>query len=651
MYDVHPEGRPLIPKTNKCNRYNKGNKNCKECTTLIDGKRQSEKLARIFTRRKTDDDDLTGVESGPKLARVLGLLDLTALGVGSTLGVGVYVLAGAVAKKDAGPAVTISFLVAAIASAFAGVCYAEFAARVPKAGSAYVYSYVSVGELTAFIIGWNLILEYVIGTASVARGLSNYVDNLLGNVMQKTLTEVLPLNISFLSPYPDFLSCGLVLMLSLLLAWGVKESTLLNNIFTGVNLLTVLTVIISGSFKVDFKNWNISKSEIPQAALPSAGEGGFMPFGVSGIMAGAAKCFYGFVGFDCVATTGEEAKNPQKNIPLSIVMCLVIIFLSYFGIASVLTLMYPYYLQNADAPLPYVFDEVGMPAVKLLVNCGAIFALCTSLLGSMFPLTRLLYAMAHDGLLFKSFASINTKTRTPIFATCIGGLVGGIMAAIFNLEQLIDMMSIGTLLAYTIVAICVLVLRYRDPNPAIYERPILELQNGMNNGNTITTIGTLSQLFNMTGMKYPNSTTQAVSESTISLLILVSAGVCLSLIYTEKNVADGEIWAIALLVLLVVFAFLTVLIIYRQPQNNTPLSFKVPWVPVVPALSIFMNTYLMLKLDMQTWIRFGLWLIIGMLIYIFYSIPNSVEGIKDRLSAAERKPKASQKSPNEVTKF
>lgn len=576
---------------------------------------RSSGLMRVLTRRKTDD---RLEEGAPKLARVLGLFDLTALGVGSTLGVGVYVLAGSVARNDSGPAVTLSFLVAAIASAFAGVCYAEFAARVPKAGSAYVYSYVSVGELTAFIIGWNLLLEYIIGAASVARGFSNYVDSVMGNVMRDTLTEYLPLKTSFLSPYPDFLSCTIILVLSLLLAWGVKESTMMNNIFTIVNLITVITVIICGSLKADLKNWSLH--DVP----PQAGSGGFMPFGISGVMAGAAKCFYGFIGFDCVATTAEEAKNPQRNIPLSIILSLVIIFFSYFGIATVLTMMYPYYLQDPYAPLPYAFDKAGMPAIKVIVTIGAIFALCASLLGSLFPLPRMIYAMAIDGLLFRKFALIHPKWLTPINATLLAGFIGGIMAMIFNLEQLIDMMSIGTLLAYTIVAMCILVLRYRDVNPiGSFEKSRKD--------KSVAVIGKFVSLFNLTSTKHPSSKSEKIVSWSIALLIASLAAVSLCLIHLEDQIVSGDVWAISLLSIITAIILIILLVIYRQPQNDTPLSFKAPGIPLVPALSIFMNTFLMLKLDVHTWIRFSVWLFIGMVIYVFYSIPNSVEGLKDRL--------------------
>ncbi|KAL1138287.1 hypothetical protein AAG570_009975 [Ranatra chinensis] len=566
------------------------------------------KVRKAVSRRKTDDKEASwedGPGEGAQLRRILGLFDLTLLGVGSTLGVGVYVLAGSVARSDAGPAVAISFLVAAIASAFAGVCYAEFAARVPKAGSAYVYSYVTVGELAAFVIGWNLILEYVIGTASVARAFSNYIDTLAGNVMSHTLTSVLPIKVSFLSPYPDFLSLAIVLVLSVLLAWGVKESALMNNIFTALNLITVVIVIVAGLWKVDASNWNIPKSSINTTAYPDVGEGGFAPFGVAGIMAGAAKCFFGFVGFDCVATTGEEAKNPQRHIPLAIVISLVVIFLAYFGISTVLTMMWPYYAQDKDAPLIYVFGQVGMPVIKIIVSIGAIFALCTSLIGSLFPMPRLLYAMSSDGLLFRLFGVINSKTQTALYSTFITGVVSGIMAAIFNLDQLIDMMSIGTLLAYTIVALCVLLLRYRDPKLSAggcaKEEPTEE--DGW--------LAVMGQCLNLKRYKYPNKKTTFVAELWVGVFIICTLVTTILMVVFEDRLPEGDPAAVAPTVVFFIVVCFACFFIALQPKDDPNLFFKVPFIPILPCVSIFINVYLMMKLDVNTWIRFIIWLIIG----------------------------------------
>lgn len=210
-----------------------------------------------------------------------------------------------------------------------------------------MYSYVSVGEFVAFTIGWNLVLEYVIGASSVARGLSGYIDSLINNSMENYWRDLFPMNVNFLAEYPDFFAFGVILLLAAILSFGVKESTSLNNVFTVVNLATVILIIVTGIIKADTKNWAIPKEDIPEGAggARGGGEGGFAPFGFAGIMAGAAKCFYGFVGFDCVATTGEEAINPKRNIPLAIVISLLVIFFSYFGISTVLTLMWPYYVS------------------------------------------------------------------------------------------------------------------------------------------------------------------------------------------------------------------------------------------------------------------------------------------------------------------
>lgn len=187
-----------------------------------------------------------------------------------------------------------------------------------------------------------------------------------------------------------------------------------------------------------------------------------MPFGFSGMMSGAATCFYGFVGFDAIASTGEEAKNPAKSIPISILVSLTFILLSFFGVAGVSTLMWPYYDQNKPAPLSFIFDQVGWPVAKYVVTVGAITSLSTALLGSLFPLPRVLYAMSNDGLVFQAFGQVATATKTPIFATAFAGIFAGLMAALFDVQQLADMMSIGTLLAYTLVVISVLIIRYEE---------------------------------------------------------------------------------------------------------------------------------------------------------------------------------------------
>ena len=243
------------------------------------------------------------------------------------------------------------------------------------------------------------------------------------------MNEWFPMQVSFMSAYPDLLAFSITLLLTVMLAIGVKESTRFNSLFTGINLLVVMFVIVYGALKIDTHNWNLSKEEVK-----GHGQGGFSPYGISGIMAGAATCFYGFIGFDIVATTAEEAKNPQKSIPFSIIISLMLIFLAYFGVSSIQTLMWPYYDQSQPAPLPYVFEQVGLPIAKMIITVGAIAGLTTSLLGCLYPLPRILYAMADDGLIFRFFADVNPRFKTPLKATTLSGIFAGIMAALFNIE-------------------------------------------------------------------------------------------------------------------------------------------------------------------------------------------------------------------------
>jgi len=591
-------------------------------------------LTTRFSRRKHLDATSTSESS---LSRCLSTLDLTLLGIGSTLGVGVYVLAGGVARDTAGPSVVLSFLIAGLASALSGLCYAEFGARVPRAGSAYVYSYVTVGELPAFVIGWNLILEYVIGTASVARGYSGYLDTLLSDSMKKAFKAAMPINQPFLAEYPDWTAFAITLVLAVILSIGVKESTRFNNMFTILNLCIVIFVVLTGITQADLGNWEISapdNSTISDEKL-EVGTGGFFPFGFSGTLSGAATCFYGFVGFDAIATTGEETKNPQKSIPIAILVSLSFVALAYTGISSTLTLMLPYYLQDSSAPLPFAFHHAGLSWAGWVVSIGALFGLSTSLLGAMFPLPRVLYAMASDGVIPRTLSRVHHTFQTPLTATMFSGLLAAIMALVFDLSQLVDMMSIGTLLAYTMVGVCVLLLRYRDSSSQSASfcsyKPLAT--NDLNdseeelfpcNANTSNTISFtkkeyLRQCFNLDKVISPTPLSSHVAHHSAIMYTIL----CIP--FSVMAIHGSSFNHQVMMFLMTLKMIFSLIIIAKQPQDPSPLPFAVPLVPWLPAVSVLINIFLTLKLSWQTWVRFSVWMTMGFLVYGLYGWKNSSE--------------------------
>ncbi|XP_046879876.1 probable cationic amino acid transporter [Hypomesus transpacificus] len=607
--------------------------------------------------------------AGAGLAKVLTTVDLVSLGVGSCVGTGMYVVAGLVAKAMAGPGVILSFCIAAFASILSGVCYAEFGVRVPKTtGSAYTYSYVTVGECVAFFIGWNLILEYLIGTAAGASALSSMFDSLanhsISNYMITHLGTLRGLGKGEES-YPDLLALLISLVVTVIIVLGVRNTVGFNNVLNVVNMVVWVFIIIAGLFFVSAGNW----------------EGGrFLPYGWSGVMHGAATCFYAFIGFDIIATTGEEAKNPNTSIPYAITASLITCLTAYVSVSVILTLMVPSDLIDGSAPLMEMFAVHGFLAGKYVVAVGSIAGLTVSLLGSLFPMPRVIYAMARDGLLFRFLAHVSPLTHTPVAACVVSGCLAAVMSLLVSLRDLIEMMSIGTLLAYTLVSVCILLLRYQpdthidthhflspegdDEGPTEKEGVLAENTDGATPTNDDQMLiddpdgssyhaggaggeadgsdfhsGPSSLLKRILGNHYyplrvrlgvPDASARptpasgrTVTRCTLLLFLLSFLLWAIIIFGVERGVGAGAAVA-GLVAAALACAMATLLVmILRQPQSGQILPYMAPCVPFVPVAAILVNSYLMLKLSPLTWARFAVWCSIGVLIYGCYGIWHS----------------------------
>jgi len=565
------------------------------------------------------------VEIASQLKRTLTTFQLTMLGVGSTLGAGIYVIAGMVAHNHAGPSTIVSFLFAALASLLAGFFYAEFGSRVPKSGSAYTYIYTSIGELSGFILGWTMIMQYVIGSASVAKAMSKYFDAaILGGVVEEFLTEHMSINNTFLAPYPDFISFLVIFVLTILLWWGVNESTVVTNVLTILNICVITFICGFGVYAISvigFQNWTLDAESV------SSGTGGFMPFGFSGVVAGASICFYAFIGFDVIATAGEEVKNPTRAIPAATILCIAICTVAYVGVSAACTIALPYDQIDPVAPIPQIFQHWNLTWVEKVVSGGAICALTTSLFGSLFPMPRIIYSMASDGILFKFFARVSAKRKTPTVATWVSGLLAAVLALIIDLKSLVDMMSIGTLLSYSMVATSVLVLRYREnaPCPA-YARSDHAPDDQLKNKSRSEVLK-LAITCKNTGTE-PSKSSETLSQIFIFLLVcgsFLGAMICVGTEFLQKDkLSSLEITSsIVALCLTSIIMLVVLFLLSRLPQKRLNLRFKVWGIPLLPVFTVWLNLIFMLELPIKIWVYFLVWLAFGCVIYFSYGIRHS----------------------------
>ncbi|XP_035697690.1 cationic amino acid transporter 4-like [Branchiostoma floridae] len=552
------------------------------------------------------------------LKRCLSTLELTLLSIGAMIGAGLYVLTGTVAHEMCGPAVTVSFLIAGLASLLSALSYAEFGARIPRAGSAYVYTYVTVGELFAFVVGWDLVLEYMIGAASVARAWSGYIDYLAENRISNWTDQ--HLLITDLRPFadkPDLIAFGVVLVVMLLVILGAKESSTMTSVLTVVNLMVVVFIIVSGLMMADLHNWT--------------DYGGFMPFGWRGLMNGAASAFFGFVGFDVVGNSAEEARDPARGIPVAICVSVILTIFSYLGVSAVLTLMVPWTAINPRSALASAFRLRGWNWAGSIVAVGAMCAMSASLLASLFALPRSVYALASDGLFYHPFAKVSEKTRVPWLATLVFGFLTALIALLFNIESLVEFLSIGTLLAYTIVAASVIVTRYQshfphelaglDMIPPWFEQGEEELSKEALRRRREQP-GVLKQAYSFVPLLQGAEPGQAVSAAVL-IMAIFEVGLAMLVMYGFNATTYRQIWAGVGVVAFTVGLVLTLVIISLHKQNRNIMTFKVPFVPVLPAISMFLNICLMVSLRSITWIRFAVWMVVGLLVYFSYGVRNS----------------------------
>ncbi|KAG6696829.1 hypothetical protein I3842_09G168500 [Carya illinoinensis] len=403
-------------------------------------------------RRKQVDSAHVRREGHTQLARKLSAIDLIAIGAGATIGAGVYILVGTVAREHTGPALTISFLIAGIAAALSAFCYAELACRCPSAGSAYHYAYICVGEGFGWLVGWALILEYTIGGSAVARGITPNLALFFGGE-DKMPAFLVRHNIPGIGVVVDPCAAVLVLIVTALLCIGIKESSVAQSIVTTVNVGALLFIIIAGGY-LGFKNGWVGYE------LPS----GYFTFGVNGMLAGSAVVFFSYIGFDSVTSTAEEVKNPQRDLPLGIALALSLCCILYMLVSAVIVGLVPYDALNPDTPISSAFANYGVDWAVYIITSGAVTALSASLLGSLLPQPRILMAMARDGLLPSFFSDISERTQVPVKGTITTGIFAAALAFFMDVSQLAGMVSVGTLLAFTTVAVSVLILRYVPPD-------------------------------------------------------------------------------------------------------------------------------------------------------------------------------------------
>jgi basic amino acid/polyamine antiporter, APA family len=395
--------------------------------------------------KKKEIEEVSTINQSRALTKSLSAFDLILMGMGATIGTGVLVITGLVAARDAGPAVSISFIISAIVCALVALCYAEFASAIPSSGSAYAYTYVSLGEFVAYLVGWSIVGGYTVTLASVAGGWSAYFNSVLiqlGIEIPSGLVTI-PSQGGIINLPAVFI----VLCMSHLLTRGVKESKKVNNLAVFIKIAIVLLFIVVGAFFIKPVNWDP-----------------FMPFGINGVFAGAASVFFAFTGFDAISTSAEEVKNPQRNLPLGILGSLMACTAIYVILGFILTGMVSYKELNVGDALAYALNSVGQEWAAGILSVGAVIGIIAVVFAYIFAVPRVLLSMSRDGLLPKSFSELDSKTHAPTFSTWLVGLFGAVVAGLIDLKELADLANMSAILTFALVALSVMVLRKTKPN-------------------------------------------------------------------------------------------------------------------------------------------------------------------------------------------
>ncbi|KAG6432305.1 hypothetical protein SASPL_103880 [Salvia splendens] len=498
------------------------------------------------------------------LARRLGLFDLILIGVGASIGAGIFVVTGTVAR-DTGPGVTLSFIIAGASCVLNALCYAELASRLPAVvGGAYMYTYSAFNELTAFLVFTQLMLDYHIGAASIARSLAGYWVSVLELIpfLNDNIPSWVGHGDTFLHVFSINIFAPIILgLLTVVLCQGVGESSILNSIMTVTKVIIVIFVIIVGSFKVDVANWSP-----------------FAPNGAKSILTGATVVFFAYVGFDAVANSAEESKRPQRDLPLGIIGSLMICVGLYIAVCLVITGMVPYEHLGEEAPLANAFTSKGLKYVSVLISCGAIAGLTTTLLVGLYVQSRLYLGLGRDGLLPAIFAKVHPVRQTPVHSQVWVGLIASILAGFLNVRVLSHVLSVGSLTGYSVVSACVVTLRWKD--------------NKTSN----------------------EDSTKRISNRAEGIFCLVAIACC--------GCATGILFRFGASFVYLIIASLIALsagatLYLRQAYTNPP-GFSCPGVPILPSISIFVNIFLFAQLHYEAWVRFVVLNIVSLGVYAFY---------------------------------